>query len=101
MEEKATKKDIRDTWTNSTWWKIVKWLFVGVQAVTAVMLIVSLLQTDIISGPILGLAIGGLVLLLVLNIIELLIRKRTSVVMQVICAILSVISIAASCFAMT
>lgn len=101
MEEKIVKKDIRDTWTNRTWWKVAKWLLVGAQAVTAAILIVSLLQTNIISGPILGLAIGGLVLLLILNIVELLIRKRTSIVMQVICVILSVISIAASCFAMT
>lgn len=101
MEEKNVKKDIRDTWTNRTWWKVLKWLLVGAQAVTAVMLIVSLLQTNIISGPILGLAIGGLILLLVINVVELLMRKRTTVAAQVLCAICAVLSIVASSFALT
>ena len=79
----------------------LKIALVVAQAATSTMLIISLIQTGIISGWVLAVIIIGLVVLLALSVIELIVHKRASMPAQVVCVLISIACIAAGCFAMS
>lgn len=97
MKESTHKTDNNTRWIMSGFGVILT----IVQAITSAMLIFSLINTNILGGAILALLIGAMVALLAINIVELIIRQRASWIEKIICAILSVVCIAASCFAMS
>ena len=89
--------------TNDTSWLIrgLKTALVATQAATSTMLIISLLNTGIVSGWILAAIVIALIALLAISAVELILHKRASVVAQIICGIISVACITISCFALS
>lgn len=70
------------------------------QAVASVLLVVSLLNTNIISSTILIIIIAVLAIILIFNAIKLFIQKDASMSAKAFCIILALLCIAASLFAM-
>ena len=75
-------------------------IIVAVQAIASVLLVISLLNTSIINNTILIIIIAVLAVLLVFNAIKLFIQKDASMSAKAFCAILTLLCIAASLFAM-
>lgn len=80
---------------------LAKIVLIAVLAATSVMFVLSLFKTGIVSGLIMAIVIIVLTTVLAACIIQLIIRKRASVVAQIACTILSIICIVGICFAMS
>ena len=77
-------------------WRSAKFLLVVAQFITSVLLMVSLISTNILSGKWIFLASGILVVLFAFSAFILLKRKKVSVFTEVICGLLSVTAIVLS-----
>ena len=72
-------------------WLIAKWALLVVQAVVSVMLIISLITMGVLKvGIIIAVAVG-LLALFVVNLIFLILRKKTGVVVSIVCAVIAVL----------
>lgn len=79
--------------------KTVGGILVGVQFVTSLLLMISLISTNIIGGIFIALLAGFLIILLILSIIKLLVQERASTPTKIACGAVSVIAIVLSIFA--
>ena len=79
----------------------LKTILVVTQTVVSMMLIVSLVQTGIITGWVLGVIIVGIVALLALSAIGLLVCRKTSLTVQIICVIVALACVVIGCFALS
>ena len=79
--------------------KTVGAILVGVQFVTSLLLMISLISTNIIGGIFIVLLAGFLIILLALSIIKLLVQERASTPTKIACGAVSVIAIVLSIFA--
>lgn len=75
-------------------------LLVGAQIITSILLMVSLVTMNIVSGRWVALVGGILVILCVLSVIKLLVQKKSSNASKVACGTISVIAIVLSIFAL-
>lgn len=80
--------------------KSVGLLLVGAQILTSVLLMVSLVTMNILTGRWIALAGGVLAILAILSAIKLLFQKHASVAAKVACGAISVIAIVLSVFAL-
>lgn len=80
--------------------KTVGGILVGVQFVTSLLLMISLISTNIIGGIFIALLAGFLIVLLILSIIKLLVQEKASTPTKVACGAVSVIAIVLSIFAL-
>ena len=92
MEKKSTKTKLIS--------RTLGFVIVAIQAVASVLLVVSLLNINIVSSTILIIIIAVLAVLLIFNAIKLFIQKNASMSAKAFCAILALLCIAASLFAM-
>ena len=83
-----------------TAWKGLGLLLVGAQAITSILLMVSLISMNIISGQWIFLVGGVLVVLLALSGIKLIAQERTSIATRIACGAISVVCVALSIFAL-
>lgn len=98
---KALESDARESGRGRTpaIWRSLGFILVAVQTVTSVLLMVSLITMNIISGPIIFLVAGVLLILLAFSTIKLLVQKKTAVFTKVACSLISLICIILSVFA--
>lgn len=81
-------------------WLIAKWVLLVVQAVVSVMLIISLITMGVLKVGIIIAVIVGLLALFVVNLIFLILRKKTGVVASIVYAVIAVLVIVAGVVAM-
>lgn len=81
-------------------WKGVGSILVIIQAVTSVLLLISLISMNIISGYLVALMILLLIVFLGLSVIKLILQKRASTAGKVFSGVVSVVAIALSIFAL-
>ncbi|MDO5480711.1 MAG: LCP family protein, partial [Candidatus Saccharibacteria bacterium] len=79
--------------------KTVGVILVSVQFITSLLLMISLISTNIIGGIFIALLAGFLIILLILSIIKLLVQERASTPTKIACGAVSVIAIVLSIFA--
>ena len=80
--------------------KSVGLLLVGAQIITSVLLMISLITMNILTGKWIALVGGILTILAILSTIKLLFQKHASVAAKVACGLISVIAIVISVFAL-
>ncbi len=80
--------------------KTVGVILVSVQFITSLLLMISLISTNIIGGIFIVLLAGFLIVLLILSIIKLLVQEKASTPTKVVCGAVSVIAIVLSIFAL-
>ncbi len=92
-----TKKNV---FIKSLIWIIIKAFLVLAQLAVFVLLSISLIRMGVLENWLMALILIVLGLLLIFSIVELLTRQKTSLAMQIICIVLSVICIAGGIFAL-
>ena len=81
-------------------WLITKWALLVAQAVVSVMLIVSLITMGVLKAGIIIAVIVGLLALFVVNLVFLILRKKTGVAISIVCAVIAVLVVVAGIVAM-
>lgn len=99
-EKKEKIKKERKTFKFKLLPKTVGAILVGAQFATSLLLMISLISTNIIGGIFIVLLAGFLIILLALSIIKLLVQERASTPTKVACGAVSVIAIVLSIFAL-
>lgn len=81
-------------------WRGVGFILVTVQAVVSIILVVALINSGVLASWVIAVVVAVLVALFVLNLIELVVRGRTSFATKIICSILSLICTIGGIFAL-
>ena len=93
MAEVKTKK-------NRVWWTFLKVILVIAQAAISIMLVLSIIHTNIVGTEIIVPVIIILLILLILNLVFLVIRKKSSMMTQIIGSVIALIIIIGGIFAL-
>ena len=81
-------------------WRIVGSILTIIQAVVSVMLIVAMINTDVVNFGIIILVGAILLILLVLNVVGLVVRKRSATWVKITCVIVSLVCTIGGIFAL-